>query len=65
MTPEQKKWIDDSSYETLLRKWRFAPSGDPLLQEEVGEYYAGVMFKKKAAIGDSGAVAASKAVGWE
>ena len=28
MTKAQKEWIDSSSYETLLSKWRFAPSGD-------------------------------------
>ena len=64
MTPEQKAWIDDASLEALLRKWRFAPSGDPLLQGETGEYYSQVMFAKRDA--DNAAwVRASKSVGWE
>jgi len=63
MTPEQKKWIDESDVETLLRKWRFAPSGDPLLQGECGEYYK----QKMMALQSADPVAwtrASKNIGW-
>ena len=62
MTPEQKEWIDNASYETLLRKWRFAPFGDPLLQGETGQYFAKKMGEKKQTCDH---VQASKNVGWE
>jgi hypothetical protein len=64
MTEEQKRWIDNASYETLLRKWRFAPVGDPMFQGEDGAYYSKVMFAKRDAAPDA-AVRASKNVGWE
>ncbi len=64
MTPEQKEWIDSASYETLLRKWRFAPAEDPAFQGEVGQYYSDVMFRKRDA-DPGGAVRASKNIGWE
>ena len=35
MTDEQKRWIDNASYEELLRKWRFTPSGDPIFTVEL------------------------------
>jgi len=59
-----KRIIDSMDYEDLLRKWRFASSGDPFFQGEVGKYYREVMFKKKEEIGDSAAVRASKNIGW-
>ena len=59
-----KQWIDNASYEELLRKWRFAPVGDPWFQGELGEYYAKVLAAKRDA--DQGEhVRASKAIGWE
>jgi hypothetical protein len=61
---ELKKWIDDAPYDELLRKWRFAPSGDPLFMGEVGEHFREVMFRKKRELGDVEAVAASKRIGW-
>lgn len=63
---EMKQWIDNASYEELLRKWRFASAGDPFFRSDtgVGEYYAQRMAEKKAEIGPAGAVAASKAIGW-
>ena len=63
MTEEQKKWIDDADYETLLRQWRFGKTGDPLFQGETGEYYKKVMAEKRDA-DPVGAVAASKSIGW-
>lgn len=64
MTPEQKAYIDDASYETLLREWRFQKLGSDAFSGERGEYFARVMFAKKEAIGPEAALAASKAVGW-
>lgn len=64
MTEEQKKWIDEASYEALLRKWRFAPAGDPLFQGDTYAYYSAVMSAKRDA-NPNGHVAASKAIGWD
>lgn len=61
---EMKAWIDGASYEELLRRWRFAPSGSLLFQGEIGKYYEEVMRKKRNEIGDAAAVRASKIVGW-
>jgi hypothetical protein len=59
-----KDWIDSADYQSLLEKWRFAPTGSPWFQGAVGKYYSEVMFRKKAKAG-AGAVAASKAIGWD
>ena len=65
MTPETKAWIDNASYEDLLRKWRFASTGDPLLQGDAGKHFQEVMKRKRAEVGDEGHVRASKEIGWE
>jgi hypothetical protein len=62
VTPEQKKWIDEASYEQLLSHWRFAPVGDKLFVGECGEYYQKVMSQKRK---EADHVAASKGIGWE
>lgn len=64
MTPEQKQWIDSADYETLLRLWRFAPVGEPLLQGDAGQYYKEQLGVKRAAEPDGG-VGASKRIGWD
>ena len=68
MKPEEVKlmnlWIASASYEDLLRKWWFAPHGDPFLSGETGNYYAAEMKRKRELTGDDGR-AASEAVGWE
>ena len=61
---DMKKWIDEASYESLLHRWRFAPSGDPYFQGEVGEHYTEKMKEKRAAVSDADAVMASKRMGW-
>lgn len=38
---EMITWIDNASYEDLLRKWRFAPGGDPFFVDEIGK----ILFK--------------------
>jgi hypothetical protein len=63
MTPEHKAWIDNASYEELLRKWRFAPIGDSFFQGDTGAYYGGALAAKRDADPDA-AVAASKRIGW-
>ena len=50
MTEAEKiAWIDQASYEELLRKWRFAPVGDPWFQGKVGEHYVKMMAERKRA----------------
>ena len=61
---EHKKWIDNASYEELLRKWRLAPSGEPMFQGQSGEYFSAVMRKRRKEIGDAAHVRASKNIGW-
>lgn len=57
-----KAWIDNSSYEELLKKWRFAPIGDPMFQGELGDYYKKVMAEKAKLVDTA---TCSKRVGWE
>jgi len=64
MTAEMKAEIDAMSYESMLRKWRFAPVGDPMFQGEVGDYYAKCMAEKRATEGNAEHVRASKSIGW-
>jgi hypothetical protein len=62
MTTEQKNWIDNASYEDMLRLVRFAPVGDTFFaDEETWEYFTSVMNEKRK---DVDHVAISKMVGW-
>ena len=63
MTPEQKTWIDNSSYEGLLQRWRNTPVGDSIFQGDAGTYYQKVMTEKRN-VNPGGAVQASKNIGW-
>lgn len=65
MTNEQKHWIDTSSYEWLLSRWRFAPAGDPIFQGDTGDYYSKVMRERREQVGNAEHVRASKAIGWD
>ena len=62
MTPEQKKWIDEASYEDLLRRWRSAPVGDIMFQGDTYNYYSTAMKEKRLA-NHAEHVRASKAIG--
>jgi len=65
-TPEDlKAWIDAATYEQLLRRWRFSPPGDPAFRDRMGDYYAYVMAKRRAEVGNAEHVATSKRIGWE
>lgn len=64
LTPELKEQIDRMDYISMLRSWRFSPSGDPLLQGEVGDYFKKVMIEKRDALGPGEHTAASKLIGW-
>jgi len=62
LTAENKKYIDDLSYEGLLRRWRFAPAGDPWFQGETGRYWSDRLAEMRDK--DNAAhVAASKKIG--
>ena len=61
-TTEQKTYIDSLSYEEMLRRWRFAPVGDPIFQGEAGDYFAARMAELRAQGSDH--VGASKRIGW-
>lgn len=63
LSPDAKKWIDNASLHELLKRWRFAPTGDPLFQGETGEYYKMVMFRKRDEDVDEFA-RISKRIGW-
>ena len=62
LTDKRKAEIDAMSYEQMLRKWRFAPLGDPAFQGERGAYFSETMHAKKKFVDH---VQASKNVGWE
>lgn len=64
MNEAQKNWIDNASYEDLLRKVRFARIGDEMFIGELGDYFIKVMREKRAEIGDAGHTTASKRIGW-
>lgn len=63
--PKYKEWIDNASFEDLLRKNRFAPVGDPMMLDATGEYFLEVMNQRKKEVGEAEAVATSKRIGWD
>lgn len=65
MTPEQKQWIDNASYEQLLLRWRCAPIGSPWFQGETGAYFHKVMRERRAEVDDQTHTATSKKIGWD
>lgn len=65
LTEENKAHIDNLSYIELLRKWRFAPVGDPWFQGETGKYWGKRMTTLRSVPGgDMMHTKASKAIGW-
>jgi hypothetical protein len=65
LTDDIKCRIDAMSYDQLLHGWRFAPIGDPMMQDESGDYWAQRIKETRARPGgDEAHVRASKAVGW-
>ncbi len=61
LTEKLKEEIDAMSYESMLRMWRFYYIGISVFQGESGEYFAGVMAKKKQTVDH---VKISKTIGW-
>lgn len=41
MTPEQKQWIDEASYEDLIEKIRSEPVNSPWFKDGTDEYLMG------------------------
>jgi hypothetical protein len=64
MTPNQKAAIDNLTPYALLYRWRFAKSGDPLLQGEAGEYLGKRILEVRDELGPRWATL-SKEVGWD
>ena len=64
MPPEQKKSIDNMSYESMLALWRNAPVGHLMFAGDIGDYYAKIMKEKRKVIGAAGHTNASKNIGW-
>lgn len=64
MTEDEKASIDAMSYEGLLHRLRYAPAGDPLFQGDTGTYTMN-RIKELRDADPSGAVEASKRIGWE
>lgn len=66
LTEESKRSIDARSYESLLEKWRFSPSGDPWFEGETGDYWGKRMVELRSLPGgNSEHATASKSIGWE
>ena len=65
MDEKTKLRIDAMSYEAMLRLWRNAPSGHPMFQGEVGEYFGERMAHLKSEASQAEHVRASKAIGWD
>ena len=64
MTPEDEWWIDNASLEALLRRWRFAPCGDPIFEGDAAGYYEERMESLRRENPEEW-TAASKRIGWE
>jgi len=60
-----KEWIDNVSYEELLRVWRFTPPGNPLFEGEMGEYYSRKIAERRKEVGEEEHTRVSKKIGWE
>lgn len=63
LTQENKDYIDNLTFESLLSRWRFAPAGDPWFADETGEYWSKRMMTKRSEENDNG-VGAGKRIGW-
>lgn len=59
-----ENWIENASYEDLLRRWRFGPLDDPAFKGETGKLFSKKLFEMQAALSDDERVAVSKKVGW-
>lgn len=60
----EKEWIDNASYEELLKRWRFSSVGDTIFQGEIGKYYSKIMSEKKNNLSHEEQVRISKNIDW-
>ena len=63
LTSDLEQEINKMNIVELLRKWRFAPIGDPLLQGESGAHL-GARLSELCSKDPDAYVRASKALGW-
>lgn len=61
---DMKRWINEASYGELLKKWRFAPSGDPFFEGEIGIYYREELVRRESILSHEERVKVSKKIGW-
>ena len=62
INPNMQKIIDKMSYEEMLRKWRFTPSGSPFFEGELGQYFKKRMLLLRNFVDHE---EISKKVGWK
>ena len=62
---QDRKWIDQASYATLLRYWQFGSVGCRLLSGETRTYFWRVMKRKQTGVGHPGFAKTSKQGGVE
>lgn len=62
---ERKQWIDNATYEELLKLWRHEPMGSPWFTLDIGDYFADKMFSKKDNLPVEQQVEISKRVCWD
>lgn len=61
LTDEGKVYIDNLTYEEMLRRWRFGAMGDSIFQGDSGKYWIKVMEEKRQRVDH---VKISKMLGW-
>jgi hypothetical protein len=60
---EMYEFINNATQYDLLKRWRFAPSGDPIFQGDVGDYFMRRQRELRSK-DPAGYTAASKRLGW-
>jgi hypothetical protein len=63
--PKFKQWIDNSTYEEMLARFRFSPMGDPIMMGESGNYFTLVFMRKHNELTEDERVQISHRVGWD
>jgi len=61
---EMIHWINTSTYEYLLAKWRFSKVGDPFFCGHVGDHFAATLKRIRLQIGPEEHERISELVGW-
>ena len=63
LTPENKTFIDNLSYKSLLQRWREAPAGNEWFKGETGSYWTNRMKEEREKVGNDEHVRTSKEIG--